>query len=710
MRAFWQKRAGKSAVLLALIFAAVLLAGGTAWAQLTNPDAPGPLVKEQRLFEPIGIDAYLNSTNPAGIPGARAAAIALGKALLWDVQVGSDGQTACASCHSRAGADHRTINTLHPGANGSFNVKGVNSALDGLDFPFHDRADPLFQSSKVIRDADDAVGSQGIRLAQFAGIDPGKAEELFTPLTDPVFSDGAGHNVRQLTRRNTPTYINAAFNFTAFHDGRANNVFNGVNNWGPADPDAAVYVDNNGTLAKEKVRIRHAALASQAVAPPLSTVEMSYVGRTFPHIGKKLLQNGIMPLGKQTVAPDDSVFGSGDFSSLYTYKNSLGNVVPIPLGLGIVDDNGKLTKGYRELIEAAFNPRFWSNTKPISINGEEFTQMEANFSLFFGLAVQLYEMTLISDDTRFDRYQKGLETFSIQEERGLELFLLSGCGACHGGPEFTAHTHVAVQVPSVSPPTATNNPFAAIGVERQVKFGNSFVDEGIYNIGVRPTTEDIGRGGRTPANFDTRPTKQRVSKDGSFPLSFTELALLNKAGKLPPDNGDHTALVEFVPDLPAGSKDVKRADMVKGAFKMPTLRNIGLTGPFFHNGSVGTLSQVMDFYTRGGNFPKANEKNLHPAIVQLFDLQQGVGALPPEALHESMVDFLLTLTDDRVKFEKAPFDHPSIHVPQGVDPLTGDDFETISIPAVGAGGRSENDPLVGFGEAGNPFGEMGLFQ
>jgi cytochrome c peroxidase len=37
----------------------------------------------------------------------RTSLVALGKALFWDVQVGSDGRTACASCHFHAGADHR---------------------------------------------------------------------------------------------------------------------------------------------------------------------------------------------------------------------------------------------------------------------------------------------------------------------------------------------------------------------------------------------------------------------------------------------------------------------------------------------------------------------------------------------------------------------------------------------------------------------------
>ena len=43
------------------------------------------------------------------------AAIQLGKALFWDMQVGSDGVVACATCHFHAGTDNRTKNALNPG-------------------------------------------------------------------------------------------------------------------------------------------------------------------------------------------------------------------------------------------------------------------------------------------------------------------------------------------------------------------------------------------------------------------------------------------------------------------------------------------------------------------------------------------------------------------------------------------------------------------
>src|SRR5262245_33249168 len=45
----------------------------------------------------------------------EAAAVALGKALFWDMQAGSDGIQACATCHFHAGADSRLKNQVNPG-------------------------------------------------------------------------------------------------------------------------------------------------------------------------------------------------------------------------------------------------------------------------------------------------------------------------------------------------------------------------------------------------------------------------------------------------------------------------------------------------------------------------------------------------------------------------------------------------------------------
>ena len=51
----------------------------------------------------------------AGIVKDQAALMRLGKAFFWDMQVGSDGVQACASCHFHAGADSRSRNQISPG-------------------------------------------------------------------------------------------------------------------------------------------------------------------------------------------------------------------------------------------------------------------------------------------------------------------------------------------------------------------------------------------------------------------------------------------------------------------------------------------------------------------------------------------------------------------------------------------------------------------
>ena len=75
----------------------------------------------------------------------RSAAIKLGKALFWDMQAGSDGVQACASCHFSAGADNRLKNTVNPGTRGgdtTFQVRGPNDTLQPGDFPVPRASDP----------------------------------------------------------------------------------------------------------------------------------------------------------------------------------------------------------------------------------------------------------------------------------------------------------------------------------------------------------------------------------------------------------------------------------------------------------------------------------------------------------------------------------------------------------------------------------------
>jgi len=53
------------------------------------------------------------------------------------------------------------------------------------------------------------------------------------------------------------------------------------------------------------------------------------------------------------------------------------------------------------------------------------------------LAIEAFESTLVTPDSRFDRYIAGDGgAFDAQERRGLQLFVESGCASCHNGPNF----------------------------------------------------------------------------------------------------------------------------------------------------------------------------------------------------------------------------------------------------------------------------------
>ena len=88
------------------------------------------------------------------------------------------------------------------------------------------------------------------------------------------------------------------------------------------------------------------------------------------------------------------------------------------------------------------------------------------------------------------------------------------------------------------------------------------------------------------------------------------------------------------------SDDPGRAGIVpdgqQGAFKVPTLRNIALTAPYMHNGSLATLEEVVDFYANGGGHAFGVENV--DVFVNGFDLSDQERA--------DLVAFLYALTDE----------------------------------------------------------------
>jgi cytochrome c peroxidase len=136
-------------------------------------------------------------------------------------------------------------------------------------------------------------------------------------------------------------------------------------------------------------------------------------------------------------------------------------------------------------------------------------------------AIACFERTIISGDSRFDRFVGGdAAALDASEQRGLALFESDrlGCTHCHAG--FNLASSFAIEGAS------------------EVRLFNT----GLYD----------------------------VDGQGAYP---------------PGDRG----LIEVTGVA---------TDM--GRFRAPTLRNIALTAPYFHDGSAPTLDAVIDHYAQGG--------------------------------------------------------------------------------------------------------------
>ncbi len=438
-----------------------------------------------------------------------------------------------------------------------------------------------------------------------------------------------------------------------------------------------------GNLQEQKFAVTNSSLASQAVGPPISRDEMSFLDRSFPDIGKKIVLR--RPLDDQLVHPQDSVLGP--FTK--TMVDLQGKVVGLK-GLGTI---------YMHMIMKAFHPKYWDSRTLITFNADGirniggvpsglnelkesslpnsqfkafslpqikdvFTQLEANFALFFGLAVQRYQQTLVSDDAPLDRFMAGNDTaLTPRQLQGLLVFLnqklmpdgnnnavavaiaafetanpgiiigAGNCISCHGGAELTIASvrnvsNEAIEVENTRDWTAV--------------YSNWIPGERPCWTRASPTSAS-GVPPKTWAGAVKRAKARSPATTAPFPLSFTRQAQLG----LPFPNA--------VPPNPLPSPEAGRSQ-VDGAFKIPGLRNVELTGPYFHNGGQATLAQVIEFYDRQSDF---GDKNIADIYINLVSVNL------EDQDEEPLIDFLIALTDDRVRKKLAPFDHPQLFVPNG---------------------------------------------
>lgn len=174
-----------------------------------------------------------------------------------------------------------------------------------------------------------------------------------------------------------------------------------------------------------------------------------------------------------------------------------------------------------------------------------------------GMAIASYERTLNSANSPFDRWYYGKDESAIdpKSKRGFALFNgKARCGQCH---------HI-------------NKDFALL------------TDNNLHNTGI---------GFVEAMNKPAQPTqKVQVS-----PGVYVEV---------------DSKLIASVAETKAndlGRYEVTQKPEDRWRYKTPSLRNISLSAPYMHNGSLANLREVVEFYNRGGS---ANE-NLDPLIKPL---------------------------------------------------------------------------------------------
>ncbi len=196
-----------------------------------------------------------------------------------------------------------------------------------------------------------------------------------------------------------------------------------------------------------------------------------------------------------------------------------------------------------------------------------------------GQAIASYQRTLNSANSDFDRwfFSKKDRTLSEPAQQGYQLFIGKGqCSQCH----------------SISSKEAL------------------FTDNQFHNTGV---------GYQQAMNLTKNTTKVQLA-----PGVFAEV-----------DNKVIASVSENKPnDL--GRYEVTQNPDDRWKYKTPSLRNISLTAPYMHDGSITTLEKVIRFYNQGGI---ANE-TLDPLIKPLNLTDQEI---------KSLVAFLESLTGSNVQ-------------------------------------------------------------
>jgi cytochrome c peroxidase len=377
-----------------------------------------------------------------------------------------------------------------------------------------------------------------------------------------------------------------------------------------------------------------------------------------------------------TIRLPDSLAGAGETDLYFTVAGVLSNVVRINCGSGgdAPGDALHIPRGFPQPVIPADNPltaekvrlgRYLFYDKRMSVNGTASCATCHRQELAFtdgrgqgkGATGELHPrgaMTLVN--VAWNRtFNWGDSSVHSLEEQALKPMMSTnpvelGFSAIEGRFLEAARTDPVYRVSFPAAFPEDPEPWTTANVARALaSFERTIVSRGspwdrFHFEGDESAISDAAKRGEFLFFLDGGPSCFRchggfnfsdsiVSEGGSAsPAPFHNTGLYNMAGEFP---------------YPPGGRGLYESSMRAedvGRFKAPTLRNIGLTAPYMHDGSAATLGDVLDHYASGGRTISTgiltgvgHDNPLKDKLIHGFNLTAGNKA--------DLIAFLESLTD-----------------------------------------------------------------
>jgi cytochrome c peroxidase len=207
-----------------------------------------------------------------------------------------------------------------------------------------------------------------------------------------------------------------------------------------------------------------------------------------------------------------------------------------------------------------------------------------------GIVLAAYQRALLSADSPFDRWYFGgdMEAVSAAAKRGFQHFISVGCARCH-------------------------------------RFGNNhahFTDDRLHRTGVEFASRQR----------EAQPIENlQIAPGISIPISVP---------------------IERLSRNDEGRMAVSGRAQDRWRYRTPSLRNVAITGPYMHDGSLATLAAVIDFYALGAGDDPDGDPGLQPLGLtdeQKLELEAFLVSLTGANVDALAADARSTPIGDRVR-------------------------------------------------------------